>query len=236
MNTVMMTTVDFGSASMNLFPAGVSTSSATGASGDNAIFDDVTAGNMMMRNLQPGTFKDMSVGDLTITGDPATSAVVDMENLDAGDVTISGCGWNVIASSMTAERLSSNGCSAAANTLVVYDSTLTHTSTTDSVIYARYSDITLGESAVTSTTAGLNNIYLAQADTNSDIRLVAVSQGGSDCADAAGSTGNCDVNVASTSSEVWFGGLATVRTYRMALVSGVATHLQVWTHSHRSGD
>ena len=226
MQSVMMTSVDFGSASMNLFPAGISTSSATGASGDNAIFEDVTAGNMMMRNLQPGTFKDMSVGDLTITGDPATSTVVEMDNLDAGDVTISGCGWNVIATSMTAERLSSNGCSAAANTLVVSDSTLTHTSTTESVIYARYSDVTLGESAVTSTTVGTTTgIYLAQADTNSDIRLVAVTQGGSDCADAAGSTGSCDVDVASSSSEVWFGGLATVRTYRMALLSGVPTQI-----------
>ena len=225
MNVVMMTKVDFGSASVNLYPAGISTSSATGASGDNAIFDDVTAGNMMMRNLQPGTFKDVSVGDLTITGDPATSTVVNMETLDAGDVTISGCGWNVIATSMTAERLSSNGCSLAANTLVVSGSTLTHTSTTESAIYARNSDVTIGETAVTSTTAGSNSIYLAQADTNSDIRLVAVTQGGSACADASGSTSNCDVDVASGSSEIWFGGLATIRTYRIALVNNVPTQI-----------
>ena len=224
-DVVSLIAVDFGSASMNFYPGGISTSSTTGASDDNAVFDNVTAGNTILRNLQPGTFEDVNIGDLTINGNPATSAVVNINNLVAGNVVISGCGWNVIADAMTAERLSSNGCSAAGNTLTVSGSTITHTSTTESALYARYSDITLGESAVTSTTAGNNSIYLAQANTNSDIRLIAVTQDGNDCADSTGATGNCDVDVGSSSGELWYGGLATIRTYRMALVGGNLTQI-----------
>ncbi len=225
MGMISLTDVDFGTASMEFLPGGSATSSAAGASGDNAVFDDVTGGNMMMRNVQPGTFTDVSVGDLTVTGNPVNSDVINMNNLDAGDVIVSGCGWNVIADSMSADRLSSNGCSAAANTIVVSGSTLSHSSTSESAIYARYSDVTMGESAVTSSTAGTGSVYLAQADTNSDIRLVAVTQNGDDCADSSGATGDCDIDVASSSSEVWYGGLATVRTYRMALVGGTPTQI-----------
>tara|TARA_B110000444_G_scaffold261492_1_gene314159 strand:- start:19257 stop:32756 length:13500 start_codon:yes stop_codon:yes gene_type:complete len=225
MGMIMMTDVDFGTASMEFLPGGSASTSAAGASGDNAVFSDITAGNMMMRNLQPGTFDDVTVGDLTVSGDPASSDVVNMNNVDADVVSISGCGWNVIADGMTADRLSSNGCSAAANTVVMSDSTLSHSSATESAIYARYSDVTVGESAVTSTTAGNGVAYLALADTNSDIRLIAVTQNGSDCADAAGATGDCDVDVPSSSSEVWYGGLGTVRTYRLALVLGVPTQI-----------
>ena len=225
MDKVILTDVDFGSADASFYPGGVSTSSAPGASGDNAVFDNVDVGNLVIRNLQPGTFDDVTAEVFNIQGNPISSATVNINNLVATDVAIGGCGWNVIADNMVATSFSSNGCSAAANTVVIADSTITHTSTTVSAFYARYSDVTVGESAVNSTTAGTTGIYLALADTNSDIRLVAVTQDGNDCADAAGSTGDCDVSVASSSSEVWFGGLATVRTYRMALVNGIATQI-----------
>jgi FlaG/FlaF family flagellin (archaellin) len=225
MDMISLSDVDFGTASMEFLPGGSATSSAASASGDNVVFDDVTAGHMMMRNVQPGTFDDVSVGDLTVFGNPVNSDVINMNNLDADEVTISGCGWNVISDSITAESLTSNGCSAAANTIVVSGSTLSHSSTSESAIYARYSDITMGESAVTSSTAGTGSVYLAQADTNSDIRLIDVTQNGDDCADSNGATGDCDVDVPSSSSEVWYGGLATVRTYRLALVGGTPTQI-----------
>ncbi|NCG01730.1 MAG: type IV pilin, partial [Euryarchaeota archaeon] len=230
MSVVMLTTVDFGTAAMSFYPGGSSASSAAGASGDNAVFDDVTGGSMMMRNLQPGTFDDVSVGDLGISGTPATSTVLNINNLDAEVVTLSGCGWNVIADSMDAERLSSNGCSAAQNTIVVSDSTITHTDSTHSAFFARYTDLTIGETAVTSTTAG-SGTYLAETSTNSDIRLIEVTQDGNDCADTAGATGDCDVDVGSSTSEVWYGGLATVRTYRVALVGGSPTNIYKGGHT-----
>jgi len=216
MDKVILTDVDFGSASIAFYPGGNPTTSAAGASDDNAVFDNVIAGNMAIRNLQPGTFEDVTIGTLTLSGAPTTGATVNVNNLDATDVVISGCGWNVIADSMTATSLSSNGCSAATNTIVVSGSTITHTSTSD-VIFARYSDITVGETTITTTAS---SGYLAQTDTNSNIRLVAVTQDGDDCADSTGATGNCDVNVAKSSGEIWYGGLATVSTHRMALVGG----------------
>ena len=233
MSVVMLTTVDFGTAAMSFYPGGSSASSAAGASGDNAVFDDVTGGSMMMHNLQPGTFDDVSLsssGDLGISGTPATSTVLNINNLDADVVTLSGCGWNVIADNMAAERLSSNGCSAAQNTIVVSDSTITHTDSTHSAFFARYTDLTIGETAVTSTTAG-SGTYLAETSTNSDIRLIEVTQDGNDCADAAGATGDCDVDVGSSTSEVWYGGLATVRTYRIALVGGSPTNIYKGGHT-----
>ena len=232
MDSVMLTEVDFGMSTLNFYPGGSSTSSVTGAFGDNAVFDDVTAGDLVMRNLQPGTFDDVTVGDLRIEGDPTNSDTMIINNLDAEDVEVTGCsGWSLILNSMTAERFSSNGCSAAKNTVTIADSTIAHTSTIDSAIYARYSDVTVGETAMTSSTAGSNSIYIAQADTNSNIRLIAVTQGGNDCASASGSTGNCDVDVASSSSEIWYGGLASVRTYRMALVNGQPTQINKSGHT-----
>ena len=232
MGSIMMTDVDVGSASMNFFPGGSTTSSTTGAFGDNAVFDTVTAGNMIMRNLQPGTFDDVSVDDLKIEGDTTNSDMVIINNLDVAHFEVTGCsGWNVEMNSMTAERVTTNGCSAAKNSVLIADSTIAHTSALDSAVYARYSDVTIGETTMTSTTAGTGSIYLAQADTNSNIRLIEVTQNGDDCADVNGGTGDCDVDVASSSSEIWYGGLSTVRTYRIALVNNVPTNIYKSGHT-----
>ena len=231
---INMTDVDLGDASFELYPAGSSSSSVVSASGDNAMFNNVEAGDMTMRNIQPGLFTDVSVGDLKITGDPAVATdQVNIVNLNAEEVVMEdGCGWNARFDSMTADLFASVGCSASRSQIVIADSTIGHTSTTQSVFYALNSDITIGETAVTSTaTLGTNNIYLAQVDTNSNIRLVEVTQDGDACADSSGATGDCDVDVASSSSEIWYGGLATVRTYRNALVSGVPTTIYKGGHT-----
>mgnify|MGYP002853332555 FL=1 len=231
---INMTDVDLGDASLELYPAGSASSSVASASGDNAIFDNVDAGDMKMRNIQPGLFNDVSVGDFKITGDPAVATdVVNFVGLNAEEVVMDdGCGWNARFDSMTADLFASVGCSASRSQIVIADSTIGHTSTTQSVFYALNSDITIGETAVTSTaTLGTNNIYLAQVDTNSNIRLVEVTQDGDACADSSGATGDCDVDVASSSSEIWYGGLATVRTYRVALVSGSPTNIYKGDHT-----
>jgi len=225
---VMLTDVEFGSATLGLYPNGIGNTSTPGPYGDNAVFNNVTStGDMIMRGLQPGTFTDVTTGNLSVTGDPILgySGAINMVNLNAKAVSILGCGWNVVAVSMTAERLSSNGCSISTNTVVVSNSMITHDSTVESMIYARYSDITLAESTVSSVTADNTSIFHAKADTNSNIRLIAVTQNGSQCADASGSTFSCFVNKATSSAEIWFGGLSTVRTYRMALVNSVQTQI-----------
>jgi hypothetical protein len=169
-----------------------------------------------MRNIQPGLFTDVSVGDFKITGDPAVATnQVNFVNLNAEEVVMDdGCGWSARFDSMTADLFASVGCSASRSRIVIADSSIGHTSATQSVLYALNSDITVGETTITSTvTLGTNNIYLAQVDTNSNIRLIDVTQNGDACADASGSTEDCNVDVASSSSEIWYGGLAIVRIF-----------------------
>ncbi len=224
---VMITDVDFGSASMSLYPGGIAALSTPGSYGDNAVFDDVTAGHMVLRNTQPGTFNDVNADNLSIIGNPISgnSDTIIMSNLVADDVRINGCGWKVTAVNIAASLLSSTGCSVARNTIVVSGSTITHSSSVYHAVFALHSDVTVGESALTSTTADNTSIYHASVSLNSNIRLVAVTLNGSQCADASGTTHACFVTSDSSTGEIWFGGIATVRTYRMALVNGNQTQI-----------
>ncbi len=233
-DSLHMNDVDFGTADMMLYPGGAS-STAVGPAGDNAIFDTVTAGDVIMNDIQPGTFDDVSIGDLSMSGNPQAADSVVMNNLVASDVSLTDCGWTIEASNMAVSSVVSNGCSAASNTWVISDSTISHTSSSSAAdaFYARYSDVTIGETAIT--TASGSTTFIAKADTNSDIRLIDVTQNGNDCADSTGSTSNCDVDVASSSGEIWYGGTATVRTYRIALVNSVPTNVFKSGHTVTAG-
>ena len=223
MDSLAMTTVDFGTAAMTITPGGT-TSTGSGPSGENAVFDDVTAGNMAMTRTQPGTFDSVSVGTFSMTGNAITSDLVPMNLMEATAVTISGCGWNVHMIGATMDGLSSNGCSVAANTVVVELSDFSHSNTVDPMVYARYSAVTLGQTDVTTSGTGLADF--AYADTNSDVRLIHVLVDGATSA-YDGTDGKV---TAASSSEIWYGGLATAYTYRMALINGVPA--QVYKSGH----
>jgi len=100
MDAISMNTVDFGTAMMMITPGGTS-STGNGPSADNAVFDDVTAGNTVMTRVQPGTFDSMTMGTFSMTGNAITSTLVSMENLVATTISVSGCGWNVHMLSVT---------------------------------------------------------------------------------------------------------------------------------------
>ena len=223
MDSLAMTTVDFGTAAMTITPGGT-TSTGSGPSGENAVFDDVTAGNMAMTRTQPGTFDSVSVGTFSMTGNAITSDLVPMNLMEATAVTISGCGWNVHMIGATMDGLSSNGCSVAANTVVVELSDFSHSNTVDPMVYARYSAVTLGQTDVTTSGTGLADF--AYADTNSDVRLIHVLVDGATSA-YDGTDGKV---TAASSSEIWYGGLATAYTYRMALINGAPA--QVYKSGH----
>jgi hypothetical protein len=106
-------------------------------------------------------------------GNPVASDVVVMNNLVADDVTLTDCGWNIIVNNMDVMSVVSNGCSVASNSWVISDSTFGHSSSSaaSDAFYARYSDVTIGESSFTTIS---NQTLIAKADTNSDIRLIAV--------------------------------------------------------------
>ena len=54
-----MTEVDWGNADLTIAPSG-SSSTANGPSGDNAIIDDLTVGDMMVYRTQPSIMNDVT--------------------------------------------------------------------------------------------------------------------------------------------------------------------------------
>lgn len=223
--------VDLGTSSLSLTPGG-SSSTATGPSGDNAVIDTLTSGDIEMHRMHPSVFTDITAGDVSINGNAITTGVLSLANFDVGNWQLTGCGWNVNMDALNADLVySSCSSSAAPNTVVVSSSTITHTNSAISALYARNTEMTVGETAITSTTAGTGTIYLAKASTNAQISLIDVTQGGLDCADNSGDTANCDWDAVS-SATVWFGGTAQANTYRMALVGTPPVITQVWKSGH----
>ena len=66
-----MTEVDFGSADMTIAPGG-SSSTANGPSGDNAVMDDVTIGDMLVYRMQPSVMTDVTAGHIDFSGNAIT--------------------------------------------------------------------------------------------------------------------------------------------------------------------
>ena len=216
MDAISMTTVDFGTASLTMTPGGTS-STGNGPSGDNAVFDDVTVGNTAMTRIQPGTFDSVTMGTFTMTGNAITSTLVSMNNMDATSVSLNDCGWNIHMNSVTATGFSVLGCSAAPSKLTIENSDITHSNTVTPMLYARYATVTVGQSDVTTSGTGLADF--AYADTNADVRMIHVLVDGATSA----YDGSDGMVTSSSSSEIWYGGLASAYTYRNALINGVAS-------------
>ena len=132
---INMTDVDWGSSDLTIAPGG-SSSTANGPSGDNAIFDDVTAGDMLIYRMQPSIFADVTAGHIDFSGNAITTDAMIVTNLDSGRFGVAGCGWIIDATTIDSDRLySSCSSSAAPNTMIFDSGTLTHTSSTDPVSY-----------------------------------------------------------------------------------------------------
>ena len=228
---IHMDDVDFGTANLAMAPGGPS-STAAGPSGDNAVIDTLTAGDIQMNRMHPSVFTDITAGDLSISGNSITADRLDLSGFSVGAFQLTGCGWNVMADAINADLVySSCSSSAAPNTVVVASGTITHTDSVTSALYARNTMMTVGESAITSSTAGTGSIYLAKASTNAQITLIDVTQNGNDCADNSGDSSNCDWDTAS-SATIYFGGSAQASTYRMALVGTPPVLTQIFKSGH----
>ncbi len=228
---IHMDDVDLGTANLAMAPGGPS-STAAGPSGDNAVIDTLTAGDIQMNRMHPSVFTDINAGDLSINGNAITTDRLVLANFAVGNFQLTGCGWNVMADALNADLIySSCSSSAAPNTVVISDATITHTDSVTSALYARNTMMTIGETAITSTTAGTGTIVLAKASTNAQISLIDVSQNGNDCADNTGDASNCDWDSAS-SATIYFGGTAQASTYRMALVGNPPVQQQIWKSGH----
>ena len=225
---INMTEVDWGDADLTIAPGGAS-STANGPSGDHAIMDDVTAGDMLIYRMQPSIFADVTAGHIDFSGNAISTDAMVVTNLDSGRFGVAGCGWIIDVTTVDSDRVYSSCSSSAAPNMMIFDGgTLTHTSSTDHAVYARNSKMTLGNIAITSSNAG-SGVYLAYGSSNADIRLIEVDQNGDDCADSSGSTGDCDVYT-SGSAVVYYGGLAELRAYRLEAVNGVVEEVNKTGH------
>ena len=219
MGSLEMMDVDIGTAELWLIPGGTS-QTGNGASGADAVLDTITSGKFTMQRMHPSVFTDITADDVSITGTAITTQTMVMENFDIDAFTLVGCGWSLIMDAPTLESIKSTcSSSSSKNTVTISDADFTHGSSTDHVVDGRNSQITLGESSITSTSVSSTGPYVAKARTGTNVVLVDVDINSNACSDSTGDLGNCDIDVSSSTSNpsmVYYGGLANVSVYRVA--------------------
>ena len=233
MGSIQMTDVDFGSADLWLIPGGWS-QTGNGPSSSNAVFDTVTAGDITMQRMHPGTFTDITAEDVSMSGSSIVTETLSMDNWDIDAFTVSGCGWSMVIDTPSFESFKSScSSSSAKNQISISDATIAHGASSAHVIDGRNSHITLGESTVSSTSVSSGTTELAKARSGTNVVLIDVALNGNDCSDSSGDTSNCAYDVSSSSSNpsmVYFGGLANASVYRLANQGG--TQVKVYKADH----
>mgnify|MGYP000013462230 CR=1 FL=1 len=218
MGSMFVDGLDIGSADLWVIPGGWS-QTGNGPSSTSMKLMDLTAGDITMARVHPGVFADITAEDVSITGNHITSEVMTMTGFDIDAFTITGCGWSMNMVEPTVESIkSSASCANAKNTMTVSDATITHGASTESVIDGRNSHITVGESSFSSTSVSSSGPYVAKARSGTNIVLIESDLNGNDCSGSSGDTGNCAIDVSSSSSNpsmVYFGGLASIRVFRL---------------------
>ena len=219
MGSIALTDVDLGTADLWLIPGGYS-QTGNGPSSADAVFDTITAGDITMQRIHPGTFSDITAEDISMSGSSIVTETIDMANFDIGSFTLAGCGWSMTMDSPSLESFKSTcSSSSAKNSISIADADFAHGSSSDHVIDGRNSHITVGESTITSSSISSGTTEVAKARTGTSVVLIDVDLNGNDCSDSSGDTGNCAYDVSSSSSNpsmVYFGGLANVSVYRLA--------------------
>lgn len=219
MGSILMTDVDLGSADLWLIPGGWS-QTGNGPSSSNAVFDTITAGDITMQRMHPGTFTDITAEDVTMSGSSIVTETLEMDNWDMDAFTVSGCGWTMILDTPSFESFKSScSSSSAKNQISINDATIAHGASSAHVIDGRNTHITLGESSITSTGVSSGTTEVAKARSGTNVVLIDVDLNGNDCSDSNGDTGNCAYDVSSSSSNpsmLYFGGLANVSVYRLS--------------------
>jgi hypothetical protein len=161
-------------------------------------------------------------GDLSISGNSPSADQQSITDLEAGGIGISGCGFNIALTNVdlsdtsdTAYISSSCSSSSAPNTLVVNDGSIATGTSSNNIVYARNSKITLGDTDITGQTSMGNSV--AKSSTNGVITLIDVTWRGNDCTDTDGSWAGasvCWVAISSSSGQINFGGSGTAVTFK----------------------
>jgi len=205
LDSIIVNNTDLGDANIAMAPGGTSYTLA-GPSGSNAQITTLTAGDLTMTRMAPA-MDDLTIGALSIGGNSPGSDPIMGDNWDTEGISVSGCGYYVAASTVTTDAISGSCAnSASPNTIVLSNVDATYTGSLNA-IYARNSAITIGVGSITMPTTF---DYMSKASTNGRIVLVNVDQDGTDC----GTVTDCSVT-SSSSGTVYFGGLATVKTFKL---------------------
>jgi hypothetical protein len=105
LDSIKMETVDWGSADVAMSPGGT-TSTAAGPSGkSSASIEDLTAGDVTMARMAP-TMDNIDIGALLIMGNSPGSDAISGENWDTEGISVSGCGYAVVADAVTTDAIS----------------------------------------------------------------------------------------------------------------------------------
>ena len=233
MESVELVDVDLGDNDLTFRPGGTA-QTGNGPSGDNAVIDTLVAGDIVMYRMHPSVFSEVTASDVYLNGSAILSSTLTMANIDIGAISIAGCGWTMKMDSPSLESFKSScSSSTAKNTVTIASADFQHGSSANHVIDGRNSFISVGESSITSSTAG-NTTEVAKARSGTDILLVEMDLNGNDCSDANGDTGNCAYDVSSSTSNpsmIYFGGLANVSVYRLAN-AGTANETKIYKADH----
>lgn len=217
MSSLHLEDVDFGSADLIITPGG-SSQTGNGPSGDNMVLDGVISDKITLRRVHPGVFRDVTAGDVDWAANDITGKPVKILGADFEAFTLQGGGWNIIFEDVTAASIKSSASSGSRNTFIVDGGSFTHSSSTQSVFDGRYTDFSVGEVSISSTTVSSSGPYLVEARTGTDFVLVEASLNSNACSDSSGATGNCPVTVSGSSSnpsQIYYGGLAWIRAYKI---------------------
>ena len=219
-SSLSMDTVDFGSADFSHVPGG-SSSSASGPFGTNNVWSDVTAGEVRITRASPSIMDDIAAGDVYFAGGAPSGSATAGSAWDIGKLDVQDCNWklNIDDIEIDNEVRTSCGNPTSANKVTLSDANVDVTASVTEVLYARGSDLTFAESTITdgSSNAGL----VAKTGADGEVRLIAASYDGDDCADAAGASGDCSVSNAA-SANIYYGGTATAYVYKMVGSTAIA--------------
>ena len=198
-----------------------------GPSGSDATLDNVQAGAINMYRTAP-MMDDITAAGMVISGGSPTTDGMLGTNIDltTGGLFVYGCGYLYTLKGLDALNIKSSCSSSnAPNTFVIDGGALTGNSGGDA-IYARNSKVTAGDVAITGSPTNV-----ATSSTNGQVTLVEVTNGGNSCADSSGwiST-NCDLDITSSTGNIYLGGLAEVGVFKMVNVSGTLTKIYKPNH------
>ena len=216
---------------ISVIPAGAS-SSVTGATGADAVFDDITMSGssnsdsqLYLERTRPDTINDVSFTTsgngpgLYLAGNSPDSGTVTVTGYEGAHMRAVGCGWTVEASTVSIDTdstavISNCASSSSSNRVTVsgFDLDYTGTGSSTGASYAQNSILTMADGTIDS---DFSNIGSAGLD--GSVRMIGITYGTTECitSSTAYSQTTCPADVLHPNGEAFVGGMATVGVFRV---------------------